>query len=84
MKKNPNQMVGIFLLRPSGGNGYVSQHLQHISTNVLLQQISHHLLRDIRLRQHGAEIVNGEMVGFEWLRRAADDRFRDINRDFLR
>ncbi|MEI7968632.1 MAG: hydrolase [Betaproteobacteria bacterium] len=37
-----------------------------------------------RLRQHGAEIVNGEMVGFEWLRRAADDRFRDINRDFLR
>ncbi|MBK8019351.1 MAG: hydrolase [Betaproteobacteria bacterium] len=37
-----------------------------------------------RLRQHGAEIVNGEMVGFEWLRRAGDDKFREINRQFFR
>lgn len=37
-----------------------------------------------RMRSHGIEIVNREMVGFEWLRRAGDARFREILRDFLR
>jgi nicotinamidase-related amidase len=37
-----------------------------------------------RMRQHGIEVVTGEMVGFEWLRRAGDDRFRSIHREFLR
>lgn len=37
-----------------------------------------------RMRAHGAEIVSGEMVGFEWLHRAGDDRFRAVNRDFFR
>jgi len=37
-----------------------------------------------RLRDHGAEIVNGEMVVFEWLRRAGTPLFREISRDFLR
>lgn len=37
-----------------------------------------------RLRQCGAHIVTREMVAFEWLRRAGDDRFRQISREFLR
>lgn len=37
-----------------------------------------------RMRRHDIEIVNGEMVGFEWLRRAGDDRFRGILREFLK
>ena len=37
-----------------------------------------------RMGAHGIEIVNREMVGFEWLRRAGDARFREILRDFLR
>ncbi len=37
-----------------------------------------------RMRSHGIEIVNREMVGFEWLRRAGDARFREVLRDFLR
>lgn len=37
-----------------------------------------------RMRQHGAEIVDREMVAFEWLHRAADDRFRSVNREFIR
>lgn len=37
-----------------------------------------------RLRQNGAQIVTREMVAFEWLRRAGDDRFRQISREFLR
>jgi hypothetical protein len=36
------------------------------------------------MRSHGIEIVNREMVGFEWLRRAGDARFREVLRDFLR
>jgi hypothetical protein len=42
------------------------------------------LLELERMRSHGIEIVNREMVGFEWLRRAGDARFREILRDFLR
>jgi nicotinamidase-related amidase len=37
-----------------------------------------------RMRRNDIEIVNGEMVGFEWLRRAGDDRFRGILREFLK
>ncbi|MBI1396411.1 MAG: isochorismatase family protein [Betaproteobacteria bacterium] len=37
-----------------------------------------------RMRAHGIEIVSGEMAGFEWLRHAGDDRFRDVNRAFFR
>jgi nicotinamidase-related amidase len=37
-----------------------------------------------RLRQCGVQIVTREMVAFEWLRRAGDDRFRHISREFLR
>jgi len=37
-----------------------------------------------RMRAAGAEIVSREMVLFEWLRKAATDEFRAINRDFIR
>jgi nicotinamidase-related amidase len=37
-----------------------------------------------RLRQHGAQIVSREMVAFEWLHRAGNDRFRQISREFIR
>lgn len=37
-----------------------------------------------RMRAHGIEIVTREMVGFEWLHRAGDDRFRTVLREFLR
>ncbi len=37
-----------------------------------------------RMRGRGVEIVSGEMVAFEWLRRAATPEFRDISREFLR
>lgn len=37
-----------------------------------------------RMRQHGVEIVDREMVAFEWLHRAGDDRFRTLSREFLR
>ncbi|KEA61967.1 Isochorismatase [Marinobacterium lacunae] len=37
-----------------------------------------------RLRQNGVQIVTREMVAFEWLRKAGDDRFRQISREFLR
>lgn len=37
-----------------------------------------------RLRDNGVHIVTREMVAFEWLRKAGDDRFRQISREFLR
>jgi nicotinamidase-related amidase len=37
-----------------------------------------------RMRQHGVEIVSREMVAFEWLARAGTERFREINREFIR
>ncbi|GGC03186.1 hydrolase [Marinobacterium zhoushanense] len=37
-----------------------------------------------RLRQNGVQIVTREMVAFEWLRKAGNDRFREISREFLR
>jgi nicotinamidase-related amidase len=37
-----------------------------------------------RMGQQGAQIVSREMVAFEWLRRAGSERFREINRDFIR
>ncbi|WP_432695339.1 hydrolase [Marinobacterium sp. YM272] len=37
-----------------------------------------------RLRDNGVQIVTREMVAFEWLRKAGDERFRQISRDFLR
>ena len=37
-----------------------------------------------RLRQHGAQIVSREMVAFEWLHRAGNERFRQISREFIR
>jgi nicotinamidase-related amidase len=37
-----------------------------------------------RMRDAGAQIVSREMVMFEWLRKAATDEFRQINRDFIR
>jgi len=36
------------------------------------------------MRDAGAQIVSREMVMFEWLRKAATDEFRQINRDFIR
>jgi len=37
-----------------------------------------------RLRQAGVGVVSREMVAFEWLHEAGDDRFRDVSRNFLR
>lgn len=37
-----------------------------------------------RLRDNGVELVSREMVAFEWLRKAGDERFRQISREFLR
>lgn len=37
-----------------------------------------------RMRQSGVHIVSREMVGFEWLRQAGTDLFRDVSRSFLR
>jgi len=37
-----------------------------------------------RMRVAGAQIVSREMVVFEWLRKAATEEFREINRDFIR
>lgn len=37
-----------------------------------------------RMRQCGIHIVSREMVAFEWLRRADSDKFRYINRHYLR
>ncbi|QID17875.1 hydrolase [Nitrogeniibacter mangrovi] len=37
-----------------------------------------------RMRSAGARIVSREMVLFEWLREAASDEFRRINREFIR
>ena len=37
-----------------------------------------------RMRQCGIQVVTREMVAFEWLRKAGDDRFRNISREFLR
>lgn len=37
-----------------------------------------------RMRADGVRIVSREMVAFEWLHQAGDDRFRAISREFLR
>lgn len=37
-----------------------------------------------RMRVAGAQIVSREMVLFEWLRKAATEEFREINRAFIR
>lgn len=37
-----------------------------------------------RMRRHGIEVVNREMVAFEWLHRAGTDEFRAISKEFLR
>ncbi len=37
-----------------------------------------------RMRAEGVRVVSREMVAFEWLRRSATNRFRDISREFLR
>ncbi len=37
-----------------------------------------------RLSNNGIEVVTREMVAFEWLRKAGDERFRQISREFLR
>lgn len=37
-----------------------------------------------RMRAEGVRVVSREMVVFEWLHQAGDDRFREISRDFLR
>jgi hypothetical protein len=36
------------------------------------------------MRADGVRIVSREMVAFEWLHQAGDDRFRAISREFLR
>lgn len=37
-----------------------------------------------RMRQEGCRIVSREMVAFEWLHKAGDERFKAISREFLR
>ena len=37
-----------------------------------------------RMARRGIGVVSCEMVGFEWLERAATERFREISREFLR
>ncbi len=37
-----------------------------------------------RMRQAGVNIVNGEMVVFEWLNNSATERFKHISRNYLR
>jgi nicotinamidase-related amidase len=37
-----------------------------------------------RMRADEVRIVSREMVAFEWLHQAGDDRFRAISREFLR
>lgn len=37
-----------------------------------------------RMRAHGVEVVNGEMVAFEWLRRAGTETFKALSKEFLR
>jgi nicotinamidase-related amidase len=37
-----------------------------------------------RMRAEGVRVVSREMVVFEWLHQAGDDRFREISRAFLR
>jgi len=37
-----------------------------------------------RLRQQGVSVVSREMVAFEWLREAGNDRFRAVHRELLR
>lgn len=37
-----------------------------------------------RMRAEGVRVVSREMVAFEWLHQAGDDRFREISREFLR
>jgi hypothetical protein len=36
------------------------------------------------MARNGVEVVSREMVGFEWLRRAGTDLFREVNRDLIR
>lgn len=37
-----------------------------------------------RMRQAGAQIVNNEMVAFEWLHDSATERFKHISRTYIR
>ena len=37
-----------------------------------------------RMRAEGVRVVSREMVVFEWLHQAGDNRFREISREFLR
>lgn len=37
-----------------------------------------------RLRAHGVDIVNREMVAFEWLQQAGTDKFRTISKRYIR
>ena len=37
-----------------------------------------------RMRQAGISIVSGEMVAFEWLRRAGTEQFRQVSRELIR
>ena len=37
-----------------------------------------------RMRTQGIQIVSGEMVAFEWLRRAGDERFKQVSRELIR
>lgn len=37
-----------------------------------------------RMRRHGAEVVSGEMVAFEWLEQAGTPLFKEISAQFLR
>lgn len=37
-----------------------------------------------RLRAHGVDVVNREMVAFEWLQRAGTERFRAVSRQYIR
>ncbi len=37
-----------------------------------------------RMRDHGVEVVNREMVAFEWLGRAGTERFRTVSKQYIR
>lgn len=37
-----------------------------------------------RMRGAGVEVVSGEMVAFEWLRRAGTAQFREVSRELIR
>jgi nicotinamidase-related amidase len=37
-----------------------------------------------RMAQHGVQIVSGEMVAFEWLRRAGTEQFKQVSKALIR